>query len=50
MDKLIISKLEEENNREIIEAIFNYYKVPEELKKAYWRAYNAAHKEGVKVA
>ena len=50
MDKLIISRLQEKNNREIIRAIFDYYKVPEELKKAFWRAYNAAHREGMNIA
>lgn len=50
MDKQVISKLEEENNREIIKAIFVYYNVSEQLKQAYWRAYNAAHREGVNIA
>lgn len=50
MDKLIISRLEEEISRDIIKVILDYYNVSEPLKQAYWRAYNAAHREGVKVA
>lgn len=50
MEKLIIAKLEEEITRKIITAIFQYYNAPKPLREAYWRAYNAAHVEGVKSA
>lgn len=50
MEKLIIAKLEEENTRKIITVIFQYYNVPKPLREAYWRAFNAAHGEGMNVA
>lgn len=50
LKKLAIKRLEDEIRRDIINALFQNYRVPKSLREAFWRAYNAAHSEGVKTA
>lgn len=45
MDKQVISRLEDEIHRDIINALLEYYNTPEFLRQAYWKAYNAGHKD-----